>query len=229
MDIRTEGSEVRIPLTRGYYALVNSEDFELVSTYKWFADIRKNGKVYAAATVYVNGKKTSLRMHCLILGTAGSGHFRIGEHANGNGIDNRRTNLRPASQLENMRNRGPQSGRKFKGVTRQKRLTKRPWQARIHRNGITKHLGYFPTEEEAALAYNRYAEMSDQEFLRANEVDALVCLSDNLLREILSKESGTDHDGKRVVIAILSCGHHITRPWWRRSKLGKTHHCAECA
>ena len=222
-----------VPLTRGYTSKVNSVDYGLVSQYKWFADIRKKRsgelKVYATTTVYVNGKKTSLRMHALILKTMGHGHKKIGEHKNGDGTDNCRDNIRQATQLQNMQNITAMNGRKFKGVTYQKRLTIRPWQSKIQRNGVIVHLGYFPNEEEAALAYNKAAELSDGEFLLANKVRSGVSLSDNFLRDVLSSEKVVNEDrGGHVLVFKLSCGHTSLLKWCKRKKLGITHHCKQC-
>lgn len=212
----------RIKLTRGYYAKIDDRDYQTVSAHKWFADVRKDGTVYAATSGRVNGNRSTIRMHCLLLGTVGQKHRRIGEHQNGDGLDNRRKNIRPASQKQNSWNTRGQKGVGFlKGITKQKRLTKRPWQARIHRSGVTLHLGYFPTKEEAATAYNKAASLNDGEFLKLNPVD--VGLSDNFLRDVILREHVD-----QMLVYLLSCGHGGYVPWHRRLKVGEQKHCKTC-
>ena len=68
-----------IPLTRGYVALVDDEDYERVSALKWYA-VTPKGKVYAqrrsgGATIF---------MHDFLMGSKGI------DHADGNGINNQR-------------------------------------------------------------------------------------------------------------------------------------------
>lgn len=86
------------------------------------------------------------------------------DHANGNGLDNRRGNLRLATRSQNQGNMRTRRGKRFKGVTFYKRTGK--WMARIQH----RHLGYFETEEEAAAAYNEAAAETWGEFARLNEV-----------------------------------------------------------
>ena len=78
------------------------------------------------------------------------------DHINHDGLDNRRSNLRICSHLQNGRNvliqRNNKSG--FKGVSFYKTKKKNPWQAQIRSNGKKIHIGYSPTRLEAAKAYN---------------------------------------------------------------------------
>jgi hypothetical protein len=75
------------------------------------------------------------------------------DHINGDGLDNRWSNLRLSTRAENIRNsRAPSSNTSgFKGVSRSKRS--RRWQAHIKVDGRSKHLGCFDTPEEAHAAY----------------------------------------------------------------------------
>lgn len=90
------------------------------------------------------------------------------DHKNCIRNDNRIANLREASASQNQWNslkpRGLHSS-KFKGVAWHSR--KRRWMARIYVDSQPKHLGYYQSETEAALAYSRAAKVHFGEFARA--------------------------------------------------------------
>lgn len=75
---------VRIPLTQGYTALIDEEDWELVSKFRWYA--KKD-----PYTVYAAAKGGSILMHRLILGLKYSDQHGI--HLDDNGLNNQRYNL----------------------------------------------------------------------------------------------------------------------------------------
>jgi len=102
-------------------------------------------------------------MHILITG------YKIGrrvDHINGNGLDNRRSNLRIATSQQNNRNRKicnlNTSG--FKGV----RLDRNKWRADIRIDGKRKNLGRFVNPEAAAAAYDEAARKYFGEFATLN-------------------------------------------------------------
>jgi hypothetical protein len=88
------------------------------------------------------------------------------DHRDGNGLNNTRGNLRPATHAQNQHNsrlrKDNQSG--FKGVHRQGNR----WVARIRVDGEQKHLGSFRTPEEAARAYDAAALRLRGEYARLN-------------------------------------------------------------
>ena len=89
------------------------------------------------------------------------------DHINGNVLDNRKSNLRLATHTQNMQNAKKHNGKVtslHKGVSK---ILNR-WRARITINGITKHLGMFKSEEDAAIAYNIAAQQAFKEFARLN-------------------------------------------------------------
>lgn len=149
-----------VPLTKGFVALIDAADYELISGYSWCVDVRPNGLCYANTSLAGPNRKT-LRMHQLIL--PGKGER---DHRNGDGLDNRRSNLRFATRTQNLHNRRKKRSATYKGVTYQPRLISRPWQVRVG----YRHIGYFATAEEAALAFNRVALAERGEFARLNEV-----------------------------------------------------------
>jgi hypothetical protein len=90
------------------------------------------------------------------------------DHANGNGLDNRRCNIRPATRSLNLANRAsPGSRSGFRGVTPANQKNGR-WVARIKINGKTHFLGTFDTPEEAARAYDARARLAFGDFARTN-------------------------------------------------------------
>ncbi|KQR22910.1 AP2 domain-containing protein [Deinococcus sp. Leaf326] len=93
------------------------------------------------------------------------------DHINGDGLDNRRSNLRPCTFAENQRNckryRNNQSG--YKGVRLVRQQNK--WEARICKDKKLRSLGLFPTVEDAAHAYDRAARVLHGEFARLNFPD----------------------------------------------------------
>lgn len=93
---------------------------------------------------------THVWMHRLILGL-GRGGPDV-DHINGDRLDNRRANLRPASRTQNNANARPRGGSsRFKGVTWDR--SKGKWMARVSGTFI----GYFRDEDEAASAYDARA------------------------------------------------------------------------
>lgn len=153
----------------GRVAIVDDADYELVSRYTWHVHEQGRGPgrrpdgPYARTGVYrpSDQRTVMILMHVLITG------IRTGiDHANGNGLDNRRENLRPAGQGLNTANGRPQAGKtsRFKGV---RRHPGGKWQARIG-VGQPIYLGQFDDEEDAARAYDAAAIAAWGEFARPN-------------------------------------------------------------
>lgn len=136
-------------LTHGV-ALVDNEDYEAVmAAGKWFS-YRSRNTVYVCRNITVNSRATTQSLHSFLTG------YRMTDHVNGDGLDNRRANLREANHSLNGANRrvGVNSTTGFKGVwlTASGRYT-----AAIKSGGKRRHLGRFDTAEEAAAAYDAAA------------------------------------------------------------------------
>lgn len=161
-----DGDSIGIPLADGKsYAWIDKEDFTEVNKYPW----RRRGG-YAVTT---GTTPQHVRMHRLILGlpTPRGNSSRV-DHIDTDGLNNRRSNLRLATNSQNCRNgnRRVNAKSRFKGlVPNLGRL--RPWTAQINLNGKSTHLGSFTTEEEAAMCYNVAARRHFGEFARLNQVD----------------------------------------------------------
>lgn len=156
-----------IPLSRGMVALVDDEDYEELSRYKWSAQYCKRRGTYIAvrATSRKSGKKMVL-MHRQIMGLE-HGDRRVVDHISvGDTLDNRRSNLRIATNSENMCNSGirPQNKSGYKGVFWSGVSQK--WTAQIRKNYTKYHLGLFETPEAAHAAYCAAAERLHGEFAK---------------------------------------------------------------
>ena len=91
-----------IALTKGKFAKVDAEDFERLSAFKWRVYSRKgHDTIYAVRSQYdyETGKTSQISMHREIMGIEG----RI-DHKNHDGLDNRKSNLRPCTHSQNMKN-----------------------------------------------------------------------------------------------------------------------------
>jgi len=154
---------VKVPLTHGAFAEVDEADLPLISGHRWQA--KHNGrKTYAWANGKVGDKRVSLYMHRLIIGAPAG---EAVDHINGDGLDNRRENLRVVSRSQNRRNvlKGKGSSR-FVGVTWAK--NEQRWRAQIASKDGIKHLGAFREENEAAVAYDLAAIARDPEMAGTN-------------------------------------------------------------
>lgn len=160
-----------IPLTQGMVAVVDDSDFDWLSTFSWHAKFA-DGKWYARKgerTVSPNGTHTVMAyMHRVILGLS-KGDPDV-DHADGDGLNNQRHNLRTATDAQACMNRSGWSECGFKGVNWSERPRDRHWRAHIRFEKKLIHLGYFSTPQEAALAYNAKALELFGEFARLNPI-----------------------------------------------------------
>ncbi len=152
---------IEIPLTKCKVALIDEDDFNLVGNLRWCAS--QNGQNwYAMRALPRNGRRQlHQRMHHLILGKS------LIDHINGNGLDNRRENLRIASNRENCFNQRKRAGSStYKGVCFDIESDK--WLVQIQVNGKRKKIGRFKNEVEAALAWDEAARLYYKEFAALN-------------------------------------------------------------
>jgi HNH endonuclease len=159
---------VEVPLTQGKVALIDDEDAERVLVYKWCA--WWNGKRwYVVAHEPGTGKNgRTVLLHRFIMSAP---RGIVVDHRNMNGLDNRRENLRLATDSQNKCNRGRQRDNKsgFKGVSWFKPA--KVWIAQIKYKRVGYYLGYYKTAEAAAHAYDAAARKLHGEFARVNFPD----------------------------------------------------------
>lgn len=138
-----------VPLANGRgRVLVDLEDADRVCAHRWWI-LDGNGRaVYAAANV--GGRRVLL--HRFLLEPPPGLEV---DHRNGNGLDNRRQNLRLATHAENAQNVAARGGTsRFRGVTFV--ASRRRWRARVRLAGRFHHIGYFADEIDAARAADAY-------------------------------------------------------------------------
>lgn len=160
-----------IPLTKGKVAIVDDEDYDALSRYRWYCLKGKNSDTLfyacrsASEAERLAGAQKFIKMHRQIL-NAPPGQ-RI-DHENGDGLDNQRHNLRFATPTQNSQNKRRQksSSAKYKGLSR----NKNGWVAELCIKGTHIYLGLFPTQREAAIAYNAAATKHYGEFARLNVI-----------------------------------------------------------
>lgn len=155
----------KIPLTQGLHALVDDEDLERVSRYRWRA-VKPYRIFYAKRDIQQDGQRTAEYLHRLVMEARPDQAI---DHINSDGLDNRRSNLRFATQSQNNMNSRKSKKVKtsqFKGVHWYKR--DRKWVAKIMKNEKTIYLGCFTSEQKAALAYDQAAQELFGEFARPN-------------------------------------------------------------
>ena len=141
-----------IPLTKGYQAIVDEEDYGRIAVFKW-RTVPSLHTEYASRTRQENGKVYNILMHRFILNIYDPKIFV--DHKNGNGLDNTKENLRIATRNQNMRNltrtrANNSSG--YRGVSFEKQTGK--WLAYIYVNGKQKKLGRHENVLDAALAFD---------------------------------------------------------------------------
>jgi len=139
-----DGQEVvHIPLTRGFWTIVDKQNEHFAQMHFYYR------KGYAFTQV--GGK--AVRLHSLIF------DYPSGlepDHINGDGLDNRVSNLRAATHSQNVANQGPRSNHPtgYKGVTI---LPNGRFRSRIRASGKQINLGIHDTVEAAAFAYDTVA------------------------------------------------------------------------
>ena len=185
-----------IPLTQGKVALVDDEDFEVVSAFKWHAHrgrrLRTPDVFYVRRTInfYKEGKKQTRHqfLHQFLLG------IRTGiDHEDGDGLNNQRSNLRPVNESQNAakKERLPGSSSRFRGVTWNRQC--RRWQSGIKVNNKGIYLGLFESEERAALAYDAAATIHFGAFARLNFPDRRAVPNEHRTHRRLSRVQRQPH------------------------------------
>jgi len=159
--------------------IIDTEDWDKVKEYRWSITSGSRAKYpYAHTSIPhpdggwrkcgIRSRRTALKLHHVIVGKRPKGKFV--DHANHNGLDNRKENLRFANYGQNGANRRTpkNSTSQYLGVAWNKQSQK--WRAQLTHNKKVYHLGSFTCEHQAALAYNKKAIELHGEYANLNVV-----------------------------------------------------------
>lgn len=132
--------------------IVDDADKHVLSLYNW--NIGKNGNTYYASAL-INGKRVYLHRYLL-----DAPEDKLVDHWDGNGLNNRRKNLRVATQAENLHN--SHNRKRMKGVS----IKREMFSARFRHPafGTVTYLGVYVTEIEAAQSYDKYVRANYPEY-----------------------------------------------------------------
>lgn len=152
----------KIALAEGISAIIDDEDFDRVMEHKWRCDFKSKTHGSYACTIGI--RKNSIYMHRFIT-RAPKG--MVVDHKNGDGLDNRKGNLRVCTHQENSRSRqclqkNNTSG--YQGVFK----SQYGWQARIRINGEDTYLGFSKNKVLMAKLYDEAAKKYHRDFATLN-------------------------------------------------------------
>ncbi len=158
-----------VELLRSRGAKWDKQDDALIERHTWFIGGSDGRKRYVYRQVRTKSGKQSIYLHRELMAVPRGIEV---DHINGDSLDNRRCNLRLASRLQNVANRGPNNGQnktsKYKGVSLDRRNGK--WVASMYEHRRRIKIGSFDSEAEAANAYNRAALDRFGEFAYQNDI-----------------------------------------------------------
>lgn len=148
----------------GQAVLLDESDLPLVHGWRWYIH---NTKTNFYVRGYPVGKRQNglFYMHRILMGAQEGQEI---DHRNGNGLDNRRSNLRFCTRTQNNANRHAVASRSspFKGVHFESYTGK--WRAEITKNGVRYRLGRFDSVNDAERAYRCKSQEIFGDFSSAN-------------------------------------------------------------
>lgn len=161
-ELADAGTHVFLLGPKDAECLVDVSDREWLASFSW--EVVPHGKTAYAVTQSLG---LHLRMHRLIMGLD-RGADAIVDHVNGNGMDNRRCNLREGTCSQNSQNASKRDNTSsvYKGVSWD--VEREQWESYIHIGGAKRHLGFHDDEWEAAENYNTAALKHFGRFARVN-------------------------------------------------------------
>lgn len=158
-----------IKLTRGYSAIVDDEDYQRFGHLRWGAQVARLNPLL----VYATRKVKHSILCCLHREIMGAKPGVMVDHRDGDGLNNRRRNLRFCTNSQNLQNQrlNARNTSGFKGVSK----GNRKWRAQIRFSGKTIFLGAFKYRIDAARCYDKWARRYFGEFAMTNRKLGLLC------------------------------------------------------
>lgn len=159
-----------IKLTQGMVAFVDDADYEYLNQWKWYTRKTANTS-YAQRGKRTRGKLVTINMHRLILGLTDPNE--LCDHIDGNGLNNRRSNIRKCTVSQNAMNRRVQKNNKLgiNGVRFDPVYKK--YGARITTCNNVVHIGFFDTSNEVKEARIIAEKRYHKEFARDTTIKAM--------------------------------------------------------
>jgi hypothetical protein len=165
-------ADMELQLNDGFATVIDSDDFDKIHEVHFMNGLIWRGSVLQRSWRVSQKPHTNyaiclltgsfeLRLHRVLLDAKAD---QIVDHIDGNGLNNRRSNLRLVDTKQNARNRNPNAGKTTKGVSYHRNTGK--WSAQIRVGGKKIHLGLFITSELAQAAYNAAAQRHFGEFAK---------------------------------------------------------------
>lgn len=166
-----------IPLNKGFVAVVDDEDYERVAAFKWRVLERRDARGvvtlrYAMRTARrPDGSRAMQYLYSLVMGREPGDDLDV-DHVDGDGLNNRRENLRLVTRSENLRNsRRHREGAVIGVRFMRDRHRAKPWRANVRdpslgrdAGGRAKHrdLGCFATRAEAEAVARAFISERDK-------------------------------------------------------------------
>ena len=160
----------KLALSGGYHCLVDDDDYDFLNQFEWYCSDNGSGHKYAHRRHPRAGG--NIKMHRMLAAAMPGDEV---DHKDGNGLNNQRSNLRLCTRSQNVANCEARSNKRYsnyKGVSAawNKKKTKMYWIAQCRKDYKLHHIGCFPTEEDAARAYNKKARELHGEFAKLNNI-----------------------------------------------------------
>ena len=149
-----------IPLSAKAFAVVDDEDYPILSIHKWQVQKEKTTS-YAVRSKQLNGVTKKIYMHREIIGTPPGMET---DHIDGDGLNNQRANLRVVTKRQNRMNRGNRKRHGYVGVSKQGCK----YRARLKYDYKDFNIGIFDSEVDAAKARDKFAREIFGEYARLN-------------------------------------------------------------